>query len=607
MKQLSYYLLFIIAVSVMVACSSEDDIFTDGYIANNGGSSGSGSTDETSELLSFTVSIDKTTAEPASSAAAQYPDEGDAPSYNSFGTTVNIDMSNPADPGVSGVTVTVDGNNVTTDHGSTEGVCYVVTGSTDNGSLQINGSTSFKLQLNNATIANSSTVALDMESKQSAYIELVGTNSISDGTDADDSHKGAIFSKSKLFIYGTGSLDVYGNYKNGIHGKSNVVIDKGVNLYVKSTENHGIKGGNNIYINGGIINVEVSADGGKGINCDADVYINGGRTTVIATGNGEWEEDETLKYGGDTKAAAGIGCDGSIYMNDGEVWAKATGSGGKGMKADVAAYINGGKIRIITTGGLYYNNGNGTESDNYTSNTDNVPNAYTSSPKGMKIGTKDDGGNTSGAITITGGDIMVRTSGNNAEGIESKGTLDISGGKIYIYAYDDGINSTSNLTVCGGTVVSCSKSNDGIDSNGNLYVSGGTLVAVGGGGAEAGIDSDESHAMTITGGTLFGIGGRIDTKFSNCTQAFAVTSGSVAANATITVSNSSGTTLGTLTMGPVGYTGGTILVSAPGMTNGGSYTLKTGSSSAAITGITTYSSNGMGGGGTPPGGGGPGF
>ena len=70
MKQLSYYLLFIIAVSVMVACSSEDDIFTDGYIANNGGSSGSGSTDETSELLSFTVSIDKTTAEPASSAAA---------------------------------------------------------------------------------------------------------------------------------------------------------------------------------------------------------------------------------------------------------------------------------------------------------------------------------------------------------------------------------------------------------------------------------------------------------------------------------------------------------------------------------------------------------
>ena len=40
MKQLSYYLLFIIAVSVMVACSSEDDIFTDGYIANNGGSSG---------------------------------------------------------------------------------------------------------------------------------------------------------------------------------------------------------------------------------------------------------------------------------------------------------------------------------------------------------------------------------------------------------------------------------------------------------------------------------------------------------------------------------------------------------------------------------------
>lgn len=605
MKQLSYYLLLVVAATVMAACSSEDDIVADGGTTNNG-SSGSGSTDATSELLSFAVGIDKTTAEPTSTAAAQYPAEGDAPSDNSFGTTVSIDMSNPTDPGVSGVTVTVDGGNVTTDHGSTEGVCYVVTGSTDNGSLQINGSTSFKLQLNNATIANSSTVALDMESKQSAYIELVGTNSISDGTDADDSHKGAIFSKGKLFIYGTGSLDVYGNYKNGIHGKSNVVIDKGVNLYVKSTENHGIKGGDNIYINGGIINVEASADGGKCINGDADVYINGGRTTVIATGNGEWEEDETLKYGGDTKAAAGIGCDGSIYMNGGEVWAKATGSGGKGMKADVAAYVSGGKIRIITTGGLYYNNGNGTESDNYTGNTDNVPNAYTSSPKGMKIGTKDDDGNTSGAMTITGGDIMVRTSGNNAEGIESKGTLDISGGTVCVYAYDDGINSTGDLTVSGGTVLSCSKSNDGIDSNGNLVVSGGTLVAVGGGGAEAGIDSDESHAMTITGGTLFGIGGRIDTKFSNCTQAFAVTSGSAAANAAITISDSSGQTLGTLSMGPVGYTGGTIIVSAPGMTNGGSYTLRIGSSSAAISGITSYNSGGMGGGGAP-GGGGPGF
>jgi len=579
-------------MATAVACTSNDDLSYDGEQPEGGASGGGTSVDSNSELLTFTVSLDKTTAEPTSSATAQYPAEGDAPSGKSFGTTVNIDMTNPADPGVSGVTVTVNGNHVTVDHGTTEGISYVVTGSTSDGSLTVNGNTDFELNLNNATITNTASTAIDLESKGSAYLTLTGTNKVADGTTED--HKGAIFSKGKLFISGTGSLDVYGTYKNGIHGKSNVVIEKGVNLYVNSTANHGIKGGDNIYINGGIINVEVSADGGKGINGDTDVFINGGRTTILTTGNGMWDVDETLTYGGDTKAAAGIGCDGSITMNDGEVYAWSKGSGGKGIKADVAGYFNGGKVRIITSGGLYYSNGT-TESDNFTGNTDNLPSAYTSSPKGIKIGTKDEEGNTAGAMTISGADIMVRTSGYNAEGIESKGTLGISGGSVLVYAYDDGINSTDDLTISGGTVVSCSKTNDGIDSNGNLNVSGGTLVAVGGGNAEAGIDSDEQHHMAITGGTIFGIGGRIDTKFSGCTQAFAVTSGSVAANATISIANSS-KTLGTLTMAPVNYNNGMILVSAPGMTTGtNNYTLKLGSNSLTISGITSYNSGGGGG------------
>ncbi|MBO6217314.1 MAG: carbohydrate-binding domain-containing protein [Prevotella sp.] len=603
-KYLGFFAAIIALSMICIACSSDDDLSSESVIPSGGDSDGGSSVTPStnSELLSFSIAIDKTTAEPSSTASALYPESGDAPSANSFGTTVNIDMSNPTDPGVTGVTVTVDGNNVVTDHGDIEGVCYVVTGTTSNGSLQINGNTKFKLQLNNATITNQTTTAIDLESKQSAYVELVGTNKVTDGTTED--HKGAIFSKGKLFISGTGSLDVYGTYKNGIHGKSNVVIERGVNLYVKSTANNGIKGGDDIYINGGIINVEVSADAGKAINGDASVYINGGRTTTIATGNGTWEEDETLTYGGDTKAAAGVGCDDTFYMNDGELYAKATGSGGKGVKADVAAEITGGKIRIITTGGLYYSNGT-TESHNYNGNTDNLPNAYTSSPKGMKIGTKDDEGNTSGEMTITGGDIMVRTSGTNAEGIESKGTLNIIGGTVMIYAYDDGINSTSDLTINGGTVMTASKTNDGIDSNGNLIIQSGTLVAIGGGGAEAGIDCDESHYMSIQGGTVFGIGGRVDVKFNYCSQAFAVTSGSASANATIKVMNGS-TTLGTTAMGPVSYNNGTILVSAPGMSSGKSYTLNIGSNSTTISGVTSYSGGGMGGGGMGPGGGGMG-
>lgn len=597
-------------MTLATACSSDDPLSEDNSYSNiiDGNSSSSASTGSTAistyaEMKSFNIAIDKTTAEPESAAAAQYPADGDAPGANTFSTLVNIDMSNPKDPAIEGVTITIDGNNVTANHGSTEGVCYVVTGKTTDGSLIINGNTNFELNLNGADITSASTTAIDIEGKGNAYLVVNGTNKVKDGTTAD--HKAAIYSKGKLLISGDGSLEVYGTYKNGIHGKTNIVIDKGVNLYVNSTANNGIKAGDNMYINGGIINVEVSADGGKAINGDADVIINGGRTTVIATGNGTWEADETLTYGGDTKAAAGIGSDATFYMNGGELYAKATGSGGKGVKADLEGYITGGKIRIITEGGLYYSNGS-TESHNYTGNTDNLPAAYTSSPKGMKIGYKDDTvtpNETYGVLKISGGDIMIRTSGNNAEGMESKGTLDITGGTLLVYAHDDAINSTGDMTISGGTTVAVGTNNDAIDANGNMYLKGGTIIACGANGAEAGIDINEQKKLYISGGYIFAIGGRVDGNLGSTTQGIISATGSVSANSSISVSNGS-KTLFTFTMPPVSYNGSNVMIiSTPDLSSGSTYTLTAGSSSASVTATNTISS-GMGGGGMP--GGGPG-
>jgi len=607
-KMMPVMLLAVMTMMTMTtACSSDDPLSNDSIIygddndSSEGSSSGSSSTGSYSEMNTFTIAIDKTTAEPASAATAQYPEDGDALNTNNFGTIVNIDISNPVDPAVDGVSVTIDGHNVTVNHGSTEGVCYVVTGTTTDGSLIVKGDASFELNLSNANITSATTTALDLESKGNAYLVVSGTNKLTDG--ATEDHKGTLYSKGKLLISGDGSLDVYGTYKNGIHGKSNIVIDKGVNLYVKSTENNGIKAGDDMFINGGIINVEVSADGGKAINGDADVTINGGRTTVIATGNGTWEVDETLTYGGDTKAAAGIGSDGIFYMNGGELYAKATGSGGKGVKADLEGYITGGKIRIITEGGLYYSNGS-TESHNYTGNTDNLPAAYTSSPKGMKIGTKEEDGTTTttyGVLQISGGDIMIRTSGNNAEGIESKGTFDVNGGTVMVYAHDDALNSTGDMTFTGGTVVAVGTNNDAIDANGNMNIKGGTIIACGANGAEAGIDINEQKKLYITGAYLFAIGGRVDGNLGSTTQGIITTTGSVSANSTVSISNSS-KTLYTFTMPPVTYSGNnTIIISTPDLTSGSSYTVKTSSTSTTATASNTISSGGMGGG--MPGGG----
>lgn len=595
MKNIMYAAMLFASI-VITGCSSDDPI-SEMYDnnsstptnTNNGGSSAANAS--SSELLSFDINIDKTTAEPTSTATAAYPEESDNFDKNSFVAIVNIDMSNPTSKEENGVTITVDGNDVVADHGSQEGICYVVTGTTNDGSLTINGKADFEIELNNADITNTRSTALDIESKYKAFLVLAGSNRLTDGTTADDSHKGALFAKGKLLISGDGSLDVYGTYNNGIHGKSNIVIDKGVNLYVNSTANHGIKAGDDMYINGGIINVEVSAPGAKGINGDIDININGGRTTVVSTANGQWDDEDL-----ETKASAGIACDSVFTMNDGEIYMKSTGSGGKGLKADWEAYINGGKVRIITTGGLYFSDGT-TESHNYTGNTDNLDDAYSSSPKGIKIGTK----NEHGVLTITDGDIMVRTTGNNAEGMESKGTLDITGGTVLISAHDDAINSSGDLTISGGTVVAVGTNNDGIDANGNMYLKGGTIIAFGASGAEAGIDIDEQHKIYISGGNIFGIGGRFDGNLGSTTQGIVSTTGSVAANGTVTISSGS-TILAKLTMPPYSYSNGNIIVSVPGMTSGESYTLSLGSSSTNVTASNTVSSNGMGGGGGQPGG-----
>lgn len=575
-------LMMLTAVVVLSSCMSDDATDTYKDFINNWGNNGNGTiTSASGELSTFEVAIDKETAEPTDVATATYPEASDAISTQQFTKMVTIDMSNPVEKTENGVTITVvDGKDITTDHGKTEGVCYVVSGTTADGSLTITGSTDYELNLNGANITSSQSTAVNLDSKKAAYVVLTGANKLTDGISED--HKSALYSKGKILFSGTGSLEIQGLYNNGIQSKSYVLFEKGVNIYVNAA-NHGIKGSDAI-INGGIINVETAGKGAKGLNCDEDIIINGGRTTVVATGDGEWDTEDL-----ETKAVSCIKCDSVLTINGGEVYVKATGSGGKGLKADWEAYINGGKIRAITTGGLYYSNGTN-ESLDYKGNTDNLDDAYTSSPKGIKIGTK----NEHGVLTISGGDIMVRTSGTNGEGIESKGTLDITGGSVMVAAYDDAINSSSDLTISGGTVVAVGLSNDGIDTNGNLYIKGGNIVAYGASGAEAGIDAEESHALYITGGSLFAIGGSIDCKLGSTSQGLIQTSGSVTANSTVTISNNSNT-LAKFTMPPYSNSNGTILITAEGMTSGNSYTIAIGSNTASATASSTITSS-MGGG-----------
>jgi hypothetical protein len=135
-----------------------------------------------------------------------------------------------------------------------------------------------------------------------------------------------------------------------------------------------------------------------------------------------------------------------------------------------------------------------TEGGQYKSNND------TSSPKGIKA---------DGNINISGGTIWVRTNGYNGEGIETKSTMNISGGEVASYAYDDAINSKSDMTITGGYVYAQGKNNDGLDANGNMYIKGGLIYAICSGTPEVAIDANTEGGkkLYLTGGTVVAVGG----------------------------------------------------------------------------------------------------
>ena len=482
MKKILYFMMFAASVAVLTCCSAEDPFEEfannayDGW-SDNGGNMNSGNSATTGELTTFDIAIDKTTAEPTGAATAYLPDEEDALEDNDFSTEVSIDMSNPAAKTENGVEVTVSGGHVTANHGSEKKICYVVSGTTTNGSLTILGDKKYAVKLSGTSITNPDSAALNLLSGKRAFIILADgtTNTLVDG--AGGSQKGALYCKGKLLFNGSGSLSVTGNTNNGIHSADYIAFNKGNNIYVRSTANHGIKANDGIYINGGILNVEVSAAAAKGINCESNIIVNGGRTTVLTTGGGTYDTDDR-----EAKGAAGIKADSALTVNGGELWLKSTGSGGKGINVDMEANFNSGNVYVITKGSQYKSNND------------------TSSPKGIKA---------DGNITVSGGRIWVRTNGNNGEGIETKNCLSITGGEVASYAYDDAVNSKSTMTISGGYVYAHGQHNDGLDAHGNCYIKGGTVYAICSGSPEVAIDAntEDGYKLYLTGGTVVAVGG----------------------------------------------------------------------------------------------------
>ena len=468
--------------------------------------------------------------------------------YNGSTATVTMasNVSSYVTAEVSGAHVSISQTN--TDAIDGDEITYVLSGSTTDGSLTLDGSYKCTVSLTGLTMTNPNGAAINITNKKRIQLSVKnGTdNTLADGSDG--SQKACIYSKGQLQLQGKGTLNVAGNTKHAIKSgdyitvknltlnitsavgdginceeyfqmKSGAVTISGVgddgiqcdlsgDTSTGETADHDDEDSGNVYLEGGTLNISVTAAAAKGIKADGDMKISDGDITVKTSGGGVWDSDDKK-----TKASSCLSADGNMTISGGTLNLTSTGAGGKGINVDGTLTATSGTTTIKTSGNAVVASSSGSISTVSSSQQlDRYDSDYKSSPKGIKV---------DGAITISDNAIIsVTTTGAGGEGIESKTNINITGGQVTVNAVDDAINSSysdatkgtsgaGDLTISGGYVYARSTGNDGIDANGNCYIKGGVVYAIGTSSPEVAIDanSEEQKNLYVTGGTIVAIGG----------------------------------------------------------------------------------------------------
>lgn len=520
------------------------------------------------------------------------------------------------------VSVSVNGANVCllADAAVADEITYTLSGTSSAGSFYMDGAYKSTLILNNLNLTSTDSAAVNIRNSKRIKVVLAdgSTNTLSDASNG--SQKGCMMVKGHTEFSGTGSLTLTGNTNHAFWGDEYVAVENGT-ITVKSAKQDGMNinqyfqqtGGTvtigsvgddglsvaydtdsndarktdtentgEIIINGGTLNITASAAGSKGMKAEGKVTIDetAGTTTITVKNSGG-----TIANGSDYTGSSCLKSDEAIVINGGTVTLTNTGQGGKGMSCDGTVTIGGGTINARAEGNNY-----GSSSGGGWGGWGGSSSSSSKSAKGVKC---------DGAFTITDGQLTVYSKSH--EGLESKSTMTFKGGTVNVQASDDAINSAGNMTIEGGTVYAYSTGNDGIDANGNMYLKGGMVAAFGAGGAESGFDVAEQRSLVITGGTIFGIGGRVDASPSGGTQAYisggssgmgggggrpgggGSSSGSVSASSGAWFVVSQGNTRLFAVKVPAAYSG-SVLASCSAMSSGTTYTI---GSATSVSGTQT--------------------
>lgn len=488
----------------------------------------------------------------------------------------------------------------------TKGGSYIVSGKTNNGRIIVNApKEEVNIILENVEIScNYGSPIYVYKSSATMIYPADGTaNRLTDGSSytfndslssaADEEPDACLYSKSDLIIAGSGTLSVNGNYKNGITGKDTLRIEN-ASINVTAAAN-GINGKDGCVIKNANIGITSGDDGLRSTN-DTDESLG----YIIAA-------DSTLEI---TAGEDGIQAETYVKINGGSYTIKSgsavsntvSDTSAKGIKAGKAITINDGTFVLDCQDDAIHSNGDVEIAGGSCIISTGDDGIHADSNVKISAGTinitKSYEGIEGEIINITGGTIEIVSSD---DGLNAAGGADQSGfGGMRKDGFGTARNDTFNTSSdCGinisGGVIKINASGDGIDSNGSLNISGGEIYVSGPtDNGNAALDYDGSG--TITGGLVVAAGsGSMAQNFgSSSTQGSILLTYSAYSDSEITLTDSEGSVLAKYTP-EKSYN--CVLVSCPALIQGGTYTVNAGGKTDTITLDTLIYGNsfGMGG------------
>lgn len=318
-------------------------------------------------------------------------------------------------------------------------------------------------------------------------------------SEADEEPNACLYSKADLIIEGAGKLTVTANNNNGITGKGTLQIYNSsisvsaVNHGINGKDSNTIDGASVTVTCGGdairstndtdgtlgwvsVSNSTLELTAGEdGIQAETALTMSDGSYTITSGGGSAVQpSDETSAKG--LKAGTALTLTGGTYTLDcsddaihsnGDVTVSGgsctISTGDDALHADEALTVSGGEINVLTS----YEGLEGT--------------TVTVSGGTIRIVSSDDGVNAAGGVDGSG--FGGFGPGNMFGGGNPDSHIDISGGYLVVMAGGDGIDSNGTVEMSGGTlIVSSTGMNDGaLDYDGSFTLSGGTLLAAGSG------------------------------------------------------------------------------------------------------------------------------